>query len=72
MECFAFVVGCRDVVQHGVTAFICDTDEELCTRTQQLIQDVELRHRMGENAAKMSRSRFAVARLNAELLNLYG
>lgn len=66
------VVGCRDVVQHGVTGFICDTDEELCTRTQQLIQDVELRQRMGENAAKMSRSRFAVERLNAELLNLYG
>lgn len=66
------VVGCRDVVQHGVTGFICDTDEELCLRTQQLIQDAELRKRMGENAAKMSRSRFAVERLNSELLNLYG
>jgi glycosyltransferase involved in cell wall biosynthesis len=66
------VVGCRDVVQHGVTGFICDTDEELCTRTQQLIQDPELRQRMGENAVKMSRSRFSVERLNAELLNVYG
>lgn len=66
------VVGCRDVVQHGVTGFICNTDEDLCTRTKQLIQDVELRQRMGENAAKMSRSRFAVERLNAQLLNLYG
>jgi glycosyltransferase involved in cell wall biosynthesis len=66
------VVGCRDVVQHGVTGFICDTDEELCARTQQLIQDAAMRQRMGDNAAKMSRSRFAVERLNAELLKLYG
>jgi len=66
------VVGCRDVVQHGVTGFVCDTDDELHTRTRQLIQDAALRRRMGENAAKMSRSRFAVERLNAELLNIYG
>jgi len=65
------VVGCRDVVQHGVTGFICDTDEELCARTQQLIEDAELRRSMGDNAAMMSRSRFAVERLNAELLKLY-
>ncbi len=65
------VVGCRDVVQHGITGFVCNTDEELCARTQELIVDAELRKGMGHNAAMMSRSRFAIERLNAELLNLY-
>lgn len=65
------VVGCKDVVQHGVTGFVCDTDEELCQRTQQLIKDVSLRQRMGDNAAWVSRTRFSVARLNDELLKLY-
>ena len=65
------VVGCRDVVQDGVTGFVCDTDEELCARTRQLIGDAELRKRMGDNAARMARTRFSVARMNEELLRLY-
>ena len=65
------VVGCKDVVQHGVTGFVCDTDEELCERTQQLINDAPLRQRMGDNAARMARARFAVGRMNEELLKLY-
>jgi glycosyltransferase involved in cell wall biosynthesis len=65
------VVGCKDVVQHGVTGFVCDTDEELFERTQQLINDVSLRQRIGDNAAQMARSRFAVERMNEELLQLY-
>jgi glycosyltransferase involved in cell wall biosynthesis len=65
------VVGCRDVVQDGVTGFVCDTDEELCARTRQLIGDADLRKRMGDNAASMARERFSVARMNDELLQLY-
>ena len=65
------VVGCKDVVQHGVTGFVCDTDEELCERTKQLINDASLRQRMGDNAAQMARTRFAVGRMNEELLELY-
>lgn len=65
------VVGCKDVVQHGVTGFVCDTDEELCERTRQLINDASLRQRMGDNAAQMARSRFSVGRMNEELLKLY-
>jgi glycosyltransferase involved in cell wall biosynthesis len=65
------VVGCRDVVQHGVTGFVCDTDEELCSRTRELIADASLRRRMGDNAARMARARFAVERMNKELLQLY-
>ena len=65
------VVGCRDVVQNGVTGFVCATDEELCARTRELIQDASLRKRMGDNAAHMARTRFAVERMNEELLQLY-
>ena len=65
------VVGCKDVVQHGVTGFVCDTDEELCGRPRELIADASLRRRMGDNAARMARTRFAVERMNKELLQLY-
>jgi glycosyltransferase involved in cell wall biosynthesis len=65
------VVGCRDVVQDGITGFVCDTDEDLCARTRQLIEDASLRKRMGDNAAQMARTRFSVARMNDELLQLY-
>ena len=65
------VVGCRDVVQDGVTGFVCDTDEELFARTRQLIEDASLRKRMGINAARMARTRFSVARMNDDLLQLY-
>ena len=65
------VVGCRDVVQDCVTGYVCDTDEDLCARTRQLINDASLRKRMGDNAARMARTRFSVARMNDELLHLY-
>lgn len=65
------VVGCRDVVEDGVTGYVCDTDEDLCARTRQLIEDASLRKRMGDNAARMARTRFSVVRMNDELLQLY-
>ena len=65
------VVGCCDVVQDGVTGFVCDTDEALCARTRELIEDASLRKRMGDNAAQKARTRFAVECMNEELLQLY-
>lgn len=65
------VVGCKDVVQHGVTGFVCNTDDELCKRTQQLINDASLRQHMGDNAAKVARMRFSTSRMHDELLKLY-
>ncbi len=65
------VVGCRDVVQHGVTGFVCNSDEELSSCTRELIANASLRKRMGDNAEQMSRVRFAVERMNKELLQLY-
>lgn len=65
------VVGCRDVVQNGVTGFVCNAEEDLLMRTRELIQDADLRKRMGDNAARIARARFAVPRMNDELLRLY-
>jgi glycosyltransferase involved in cell wall biosynthesis len=67
----ANVVGCRDVVQHGVTGFVCESDEDMCARTRELIGDAALRMRMGDNAAQMASVRFALERMNKELLQLY-
>ena len=65
------VVGCKDVVEDGVTGFVCGSEEALVARTRQLIEDPALRQRMGENAARIARTRFSVGRMNDELLHLY-
>lgn len=65
------VVGCRDVVQDGVTGFVCESDEEICARTRELIADASLRRRMGDNAAHMATVRFTLERMNKDLLQLY-
>jgi len=65
------VVGCRDVVVNGETGFVCKTTDELIEKTQFLINNSELRYRLGENAARLARIRFDVNRLNRELLDIY-
>lgn len=65
------VVGCKDVIEDGVTGFVCDGEDGLAARTMQLIEDPLLRKRMGENAARIARTRFSVGRMNDEILRLY-
>jgi glycosyltransferase involved in cell wall biosynthesis len=65
------VVGCKDVIEDGVSGFVCNSDDELAARTRQLIEDPLLRKRMGENAARIARRRFSVGRMNDEILRLY-
>ncbi len=65
------VVGCKDVIEDGVTGFVCDGEDGLAARTRQLIEDPLLRKRMGENAARIARTRFSVGRMNDEILRLY-
>lgn len=65
------VVGCRDVVQNGVTGFICQTDEELIEKTQLLIRDSNLRNRMSEAARVMATERFSIQRMHNEILAAY-
>jgi glycosyltransferase involved in cell wall biosynthesis len=66
------VVGCRDVVQNGVTGFICQTDEELIEKTQLLIRDSSLRKKMSEAARTMAAERFSIQRMHSEILEAYG
>ena len=66
------VVGCRDVVIDGVTGYVCKTDKDLIDKTRQLIQDAELRLRMGKAAKVMCLKRFSVQRMNREMMKIYG
>lgn len=66
------VVGCRDVVIDGVTGFVCKNDKELVEKTRLLIQDAELRVRMGQAARIMALERFSVKRMHSEMLAAYG
>lgn len=65
------VVGCRDVVVDDETGFVCKTTDELIEKTQLLINNSEVRLRLGRNAARLARTRFDVNRLNRELLDIY-
>ncbi|MFM0513861.1 glycosyltransferase [Paraburkholderia sp. RL17-373-BIF-A] len=52
------IVGNRDVIVHGVTGFLANDDEQLEHYTRQLIDDAELRQRMGAAATAHARARF--------------
>jgi len=65
------VVGCRDVVIDGETGFICKNDGELIERTRLLVQDAELRYRMGQAAKSQALARFSINRMHSEILNAY-
>ncbi len=66
------VVGCRDIVRHGETGFVCKSDDELALRLRQLIEDRELRQLMGRAARTMAKERFSVERMHHEMLKAYG
>lgn len=66
------VVGCRDIVRHGETGFICKSDNELTLRVRELIANRELRQTMGRAARKMARERFSVERMHKEMVDVYG
>lgn len=66
------VVGCRDIVRHGETGFICKSDNELALRLRELIENRELRQKMGGAARKMARERFSVERMHKEMVEVYG
>ncbi|MBN3730516.1 MULTISPECIES: glycosyltransferase [unclassified Burkholderia] len=56
------IVGNRDIVEHGVTGFLVDNDDELLHYTELLLQDAALRRRMGEAARARTFLRFGAAR----------
>jgi glycosyltransferase involved in cell wall biosynthesis len=65
------IVGNRDVIMHGVTGFLANDDEELERYTRILIDDAELRAKMGAAAAAHSRARFGETRLFRSYVEVY-
>lgn len=66
------VVGNRDVVINEKTGFVCQTDAELLEKTRLLINNAELRRRMGQAARDMATVRFSVGRMHREMMAVYG
>jgi glycosyltransferase involved in cell wall biosynthesis len=66
------VIGCRDVVRHGETGFVCKSDDELGLYLRKLIDNRELRQVMGRAARNMARERFNIKRMHHEMLMAYG
>lgn len=63
--------GNRDAVQDGVTGFIVGGEVELLERCQQLIDDKDLRLRLGAAGRERVRREFSRERMIAELSRLY-
>jgi len=65
------VVGSRDIIEDGVTGFVCRTDEEITARVQLLIDDQSLRIRMGNAAKERAITRFDTQRMYKDMLAVY-
>ncbi|WP_428415406.1 glycosyltransferase [Methylibium sp.] len=61
----------RDVIHHGVTGFLCRTEEEILYSIAQLIDTPGLRAAMGAAARRAARQRFSEARFRDSLLSAY-
>lgn len=66
------VVGCRDVVRHGITGYIYGSDEHLVHYVRDLIGSSELRRQLGRQAHKSGADRFSIWRMHKEMLQIYG
>jgi glycosyltransferase involved in cell wall biosynthesis len=65
------VVGNRDVITPGKTGFLCRSADEMAARLHALVQDAELRDRLGRQARAMAMPRFNLARMVTETDSLY-
>lgn len=65
------VTGCRDVVEDGVTGFVCKDDAQLLQKLQLLAADPALRQSMGNAARSKALSRFNVQRMASEMQLVY-
>lgn len=66
------IVGCRDIVLHGETGFICSSETQMIESLRKLITDEDLRRSMGQAARKMALRRFSVQRMHSEMMREYG
>ena len=67
------VPGCRDLVRHGESGFVVPPRavEPLADARQTLIEDAELRRRMGRRGREIVIERFSLAIVNEETLAVY-
>lgn len=65
------VIGCRDIVDHNYTGYVCKSDKDLIEKVRKLILDSSLRRKMSINASKMARKRFHIDRMNTEMMKIY-
>ena len=66
------VVGSRDVVLNGVTGYVCDTSDEMVEKIQILIDDDNLRMKMGVAASNRALELFSINSMHSKLLHVYG
>ncbi|MBO6960224.1 MAG: glycosyltransferase family 4 protein [Prochlorococcus marinus CUG1438] len=66
-------VGCREVVEDGVNGFLVPIKdvEELKNKISILINNKDLREKMGKESYKIASSKFASKKINAQTLKVY-
>lgn len=62
----------RDIIEHGTTGFIYENDVELVRYIAQLIDDEDLRARVGSAARSEAERRFGAERFRTSLSRVYG
>ena len=66
-------IGCKDVVEDGVNGFLVPIKnvEQLSKRIFELIQNKDLRNKMGRESFKIASSKFSSKIINTQTLNVY-
>jgi glycosyltransferase involved in cell wall biosynthesis len=67
------VGGIKDIVKEGETALLADVNDEdgFCNNLLQLVNDDNLRHRMGSNSSQYVMQKFSYQRLTKDVAELY-
>ncbi|NHB11133.1 glycosyltransferase family 4 protein [Burkholderia cepacia] len=65
------IVGNRDIIEHGVTGFLANSDDELVHYVRRLLDDATLRRRMGDAARAHAFARFGAMRFQRDFAVLY-
>ncbi len=61
----------RELIQHGVTGYLCETERDMIDAIAALIDDAALRTRMGQSARHEARCRFGESQFDTKLLAAY-
>ncbi|WP_417448416.1 glycosyltransferase [Idiomarina abyssalis] len=65
------VDGCRDVVENGVTGYVCRNEDQMLEKLRLLIENSTLRITMGRLARSKALLRFNQSRMHREMLSVY-